>query len=468
MKRAIPSVLLALVLAIAAQTLWGLAAVWAEEIRRSFGPREGKYESLQLLEDGTPVVTTQTYRAGFSKQSMRTLDGRVLPDSEELSVSTAALPLFPGRRERDRVLRLDWQNRIHGFFLEQFGPGESWYAVSEPDGSTKFVGFDMQSRRILGYLGRSGFRDTPPPLDDQFPLTPEFVRDSPESGGNSRRNLEPWRYSSGALRPLLLPLANEVVEIDVAKRKVATVWRGAGVVAAATLASIPTASKRKLRAVVRTGTRLHVLGVDYEEKYAVEIPEVFRHEMFYVTEFTAQGLTTLSGEPQTSVAYLAHLTADGPSEIQAVPLDNPKPDGRPAWPMVAMAMPQPTGLVAGLLVGSPERAASGKAPSWNEAIREEWPRFWPTLLVVAVASAVLAAAAVRRQRRFGLGYGYLWAPFVFVCGVPGWLAYRWHRAWPPLEACPHCGAMAPRDREACFRCGKDFPPPKRESIEIRD
>ena len=468
MKRAIPSVLLALVLAIAAQTLWGLAAVWAEEIRRSFATGESKYESLQLLEDGTPVVTTLTHQAGIANYSVRTLDGRILSDSERATVSGAGNPLSPGPAEARTVPRLDWHNRVHGFFLQQGGSlGESWYAVSAPDGSTHFVGYDLQSKRIVGYLGRSGFGDTPPPREDQFPLTPGFVSFSSQFYPGSYENLEPWR-SSHLVHPLFLPLANEVVAVDLAKRKVATVWRGKGLVDATALFDDPDASKRKLEAVIRTRTRLYVLGADNEEKYAIEIPEILRDKGFYVSEFKENGLTAITREPYASVAYLARLTTDGPSEMLAVPLDSSKPDDRPAWPGVAMAVPQPAGVVAGLLIESHERAESGKAPSWNEAIGEEWPRFWPTLLVVAVASAVLAAAAVRRQRRFGLGYGYLLAAFVFVCGVPGWLAYRWHRAWPPLEACPHCGAMAPRDREACFRCGTPFPPPKRESFEIRD
>ena len=466
MKRAIPSLLFALVLAVAAQALWGVAAIWTTEIFLSFTPKETRQESLQLLEDGTPVVRTHTYRGGISTQSTRTLDGRLLADPLEISAEAFARLLHPGPKNGDEVPRLSWPSRIHGFYLPQGGFGECWYAVSDADGSTRFVGYDMQSKKVIGYLGRSGFRDTPPPRDDQFPLTPQFVAGLNRSSYPGR---EPWTYQSASAPPLLA-LANEVVEVDLAKRKVASIWNGAGAVDTLTLVGDVAASKRKLKAIIQTRTHLHVLGSDYEEKYAVEIPEVFRNDLpyFYVADIKENGLTMMSGNRSDTVAYLAYLTVDSPPKLIEVPLDNPKRDNTMPWAAIGFVTPQPALIVAGLFITSLDRRQSHKTQLWTEAFGELWPHFWPALLVVAVASALLAAAAWRRQRRYGLGYGYGWAAFVFVFGVPGWFAYRWHRAWPPLEACPNCGAMAPRDRESCFRCGKPFPPPRRESIEIRD
>jgi predicted amidophosphoribosyltransferase len=56
--------------------------------------------------------------------------------------------------------------------------------------------------------------------------------------------------------------------------------------------------------------------------------------------------------------------------------------------------------------------------------------------------------------------------FVFILGVPGLLAYRFHRRWPVLEACPACKQDVPHDREACSHCGSEFPRPEPKGTEV--
>ena len=61
-------------------------------------------------------------------------------------------------------------------------------------------------------------------------------------------------------------------------------------------------------------------------------------------------------------------------------------------------------------------------------------------LLIGVISAI---AAYRRQRRFALPGAIGWAIFAFLLGMPGWIAYRFHRAWPVVEECPACDQPAP-------------------------
>jgi hypothetical protein len=93
-------------------------------------------------------------------------------------------------------------------------------------------------------------------------------------------------------------------------------------------------------------------------------------------------------------------------------------------------------------------------------------RTWPSILAVFGLGCAMAPLAYRRQKRFGLPNPAAWAVFAFIFGLPGWIAYRFHRTWPVLEECPACRQPSPRDRESCLDCGKAFPPPPMKGIEV--
>jgi hypothetical protein len=81
-------------------------------------------------------------------------------------------------------------------------------------------------------------------------------------------------------------------------------------------------------------------------------------------------------------------------------------------------------------------------------------------------SAVFAAIAYRRQRALADAGAWIWAVLVFVLGPPGFVGYLAHRRWPAKTPCEHCGAVVPRDRDACRRCGVEFPPPALRGMEV--
>ena len=74
----------------------------------------------------------------------------------------------------------------------------------------------------------------------------------------------------------------------------------------------------------------------------------------------------------------------------------------------------------------PERPAS-------EAIQEildEIPYGIPVSALVALCCAI---ACWRRQTRYGAEWTKTWVVFVFLFGLPAWIAWRVHRRWPPLD-----------------------------------
>jgi hypothetical protein len=475
MKRAVPAapavpalaeLLTALMLAIAMQSIWGVAILWADGLGRALRPPETVLESLVTLRDGTPAVYVRTGRSGVWIYSMRTIEGQPIYGRLD-EVVYSGYPILPASLLRSGEIR--WPNRVHGWRAKRFdrsGPGECWYSVSDPTGSTRFVGFDIESKQLVGYLGRGGFRAASPPPDERFPLSTAFVNSS-FALRNGMTEFEPVARGQD-VDSVPLPVPDGVVEVDFLKRQATSVWKGEGAIDVCVLFDSTGLTHQKAGVAFRTRTDVHVVDKDQRTRTA-EIPEPMRDKGLYVADIAVDGITLVtSGFEYPSVGYIAKVPAVGPPTVLAVPLANTKPDHSPTWPAVGIAVPQPVGLIAEGLVLTNGEEPYTVSSTWSERLAEQWPLFWPTLLVVVLVSTGLAALAWRRQQRHRLGQELLWAGFVLLFGVPGWLAYRWHRAWPPLEACPHCGATAPRDRETCFRCGKPFPPPKRESFEIRD
>ena len=81
-------------------------------------------------------------------------------------------------------------------------------------------------------------------------------------------------------------------------------------------------------------------------------------------------------------------------------------------------------------------------------------------------SAVLAWQTVKLQRKYHRPATRVWATFVFLLGLPGFLAYLVEQRRPKMEACPQCKENVPRDRSACASCHTEFLAPPRLGMEI--
>jgi hypothetical protein len=133
--------------------------------------------------------------------------------------------------------------------------------------------------------------------------------------------------------------------------------------------------------------------------------------------------------------------------------------------LMACAVPAPLGLpIADLyfepLIDQPGRLAA--------AVRSMLESVWPALLALVGVALILALAAWRRARAFGLPAreGAAWAIFVFLLGIPGYAGYRLARRWPPRVECPRCHVPVPRDRRECAWCHAPFPAPAPRGIEV--
>jgi hypothetical protein len=477
------ALLLALILAAAAQPIWSLGASLVATVVAQRGTLPMTSEGVAVLRDGTILIYTSiTESHRYVKSGYRTLDNEPAADPAGENIVAGNL-LYPPRDARSPFTPLPWASRIDGYSIgiQVSGPErEFWYFIHDglENGSGILVGYDVKSKRVIGYIGTKGFSQNPPAPEDRFAVRgDDFAR---HVGARYYKDGTPY-YSQNSLTfeprgdraaPVRLTLPDRVVEIDIPRRLVSTIWQGENVWDVVPLQRLAKSLRsadvgHENRLIVRDDSRLHILAKDRRHDYSVEIPEALRRKIFSVLELADGGVLVgvdSLGRPQTTT--LAWIPKTGPAKIVEVPLDNPVPDS-PHWPTWALAIPSPTALAAVWGIYTEGRYQRGQADSWADALRAEWPRFWPTLLGTLVVSGALARWVRRRQRQFGQGNKNLWAAFVLFLGPAAAVAYLVHRPWPVRELCPACAAMAPRDRDACFHCGADFPAPPARSTDIR-
>ena len=202
------------------------------------------------------------------------------------------------------------------------------------------------------------------------------------------------------------------------------------------------------------------------------IPPAMRKVLFQGYELADGKLLIISdtGTVEKTGQRLIWLAQDGSvareKNIQLAHLvNNASATTQAAWAAVVSA-PMVLAFVLLAALAPLEKLQQGTAETYLDGLGMLLQEAWPAMLIVMAIGAILAVLAYRRQRRYGLPHAAGWGAFIFILGIPGWIADRFHRTWPVLEDCPSCGQPAPRDREACLDCGAPFPPPPPKGIEV--
>lgn len=464
------------------QILWFLALVIGQKTVSSLVA----VNPGQLLVDPSGRLVFEQFDDGEARY--RTTDGKpiVVPD-ENYWLDGVGLAAPLGERGRNR--RLGWSERLSGQ-TEFTRPPVSWYLVHTEisDGQGYLVGYNEVSKAQVGYLGREGFRTTLPPSDQWFsivgPSTRQFARQSTSfrqasgkttfSGPTDRRGGS-YLVSGGAV--WRLDLASRSAEVLFPSTNAASV-SPTPIVKQAPAGEVPAdwtggpfyvLSGAGL--LVRTPTR--VLGVDFQgrQRTSWTIPEKLRGSDFTWYEL-ADG-TALVAELRTDADaetyWMEYHWVDKEGNIvreEEVRFE-PKPAASKKYWTMAAVVPQTFFMTLMSDVALPYLAVEqGLQTDFATAVAQSLADGWMAMLAVCLLSAALACLAYRRQTRFALPGPVAWAFFVFLFGLPGWLAYRWHRRWPVLEACGECRQPAPRDRETCAACGRIFAAPPPVGTEI--
>jgi hypothetical protein len=473
--------ILALILAAALQLGWALIAAWGYEIVESTARQsERVYEGLAIRSDGMPLLVRDHYRGHLhlGRREVTTLDGEAVERESQVYGADFAGP----KAARDESLGRDWVSRLQAYAVQK-EPGEFWYFVHDGqlDGLGYFEGFGAESSRPLGFIGRSGYRADRPPIEDRFRVTPgsllySHYRSWPFGS-------EPWdqfrRVETGRRdRTAYVVARDQVWQVNLSRRTVETIWRGAGAVDIEPIVQLsadarePRDSEAEGHWGLRTLDRLELLNIDKQPAYSVPIPEAIREETFQAYERPGGGVLFVANnrDPYDPHASLYWVSKGGAIEKSREVTLRPNLQRTPEslmWAGVGALIPGSLTLTTAGVIKAWGEVLEGHEPSIGGSLAKRFAALWPTLLVVILLGAALAVLALRRQERFGLGSGVGWAIFVFLFGPAGLLGYLWQRHWAVRGICPSCGAIVPLDREKCLRCGNEFPRPARLGTEIR-
>ena len=160
------------------QVVWFMVLMIGYETITSAWPTRSLGQIL-VSPDGA-VIVQDSSPAGIR---CRTPAGEPVPVRETaiwLQGAYLAAPLD----ERWRMTALHWRSRTAQFSVAL--PPTDWYFMHGPvnEGPGYFVGYDLASKSLVGYLGRHGFRAAPPPQDECWSVAgPPYGRIASSASG---------------------------------------------------------------------------------------------------------------------------------------------------------------------------------------------------------------------------------------------------------------------------------------------
>jgi hypothetical protein len=361
----------------------------------------------------------------------------------------------------------------------------------------------------VGYIGRSGFRSSVPPRDEQFALPniyntqiSPFVASTQSFhtyGLVSYNNLSRSEELNPPQWKAFIAEANRIWEIDLRERSSKVAFDVPDVVSISgylralrstvlnhptdkTAAAEPAASDEnkngkepKYTTVIsiRTDNKMIVYSplASPPRKEFLLPPNIPNNTIQVYWVAPDQLLLNCDGGSWSDGSVRRLLWIDPTGKVQReeeVKLTGWRPDSprATAWAMVGI-VPVAIVWVIGLLVGAPLYMLQYyKATSYMDAVTQAFSFSWPGLIIALLVAAALTWVTIRLQHIYRRSHTNVWATFVFLLGVPGFLAYLVEKGRAKLEACPQCGEIVPRDREACAACNTEFAPPAHVPTEI--
>jgi hypothetical protein len=467
----------------------GIAGAWWDGVQWCMSAienvRTSSYETIALSPDGEPLIqrygqvgTMNSYQA----EQLLTLTG----DPSDVHPQTAyGANYIEGGNRYVPDGPLPWWQRLAG--VNDGGqPATYWYVIHDGHipGRAYGVGYHSKTKAVVGYFARTGFSAKAPPREEWFQMSGEL------RGLTSANNIssEP-RYFS--LESYFLLLADgKLWKIDVARRQVKSLLDCPAAYTLGTTWQIP--DKSQLPVAPAAATEAEPDGEpkmpENTDRVAIRQPDnliVFDKRTGNQMSFPLPASTRDVGIstwvlPDGKLLLFSEFDVETKKPPQLIWLDSEGRIIKEQSPHLAshtgreLPIPEvwkenlraPVPLNKAMLFAFVSYFEGKRAHSFWTGFGIVWKRAWLAALALIPVGVVAAWAAYRRQKRFALPHAGVWAAFAFWFGIPGWIAYRFHRAWPMLDDCPACRQPTPRDRETCLECGASLPAPPLKGIEV--
>jgi hypothetical protein len=483
----------ALVLAAGLTVVWAVALVWIVGIAAALTSRSGRFDQILFTADGTPMIGHHYFDG--RRPEYFTVDGKKYePSDSDPWLGGAAMAVDPPQEEW--AIMKPVAPRMEAFTDGQPFPVD-WFFVQfgEPRRIGFFVGYDRVSRRKVGYLGHSGFQSDEPAGAQAFEIDRALNRPWGSSGliapAGSVNGISPAQYTFQSFSPkpypgripgedLYLISGDRVLRINLRARTVETVLESRGSTYIAKFARTsgrqpavaPEQNLEDALAMRGPGT-ITVLDATGRQDAVYRLPAELsdRPLQFYqLPDRTAVALDRrIDPEKHLETQNLIWFTKEGTITRR---LDGVLSSGdwhtspESAAMSVAFAIPALVGPI-GAAIGYPLGPNyPGSARTYREAFADDLRAMWPAFVIGAVWSVLAVGLYFRRAAKFGEARRVAWIMFLILFGLPGYIGYMLSRRWPARVACLSCGALAPRDRDQCFRCAKELPAPAPNGLEV--
>lgn len=400
--------------------------------------------TFAFLSNGTPIVSDRRTSFNQTVDVLTHLDGSSLSEDEERNrLYQAGIAYYPSNHLRrlpfsgapfeELLSRRDRRLVIHD--PENNSITWQWEFDSDSADSSLLVARHRSNDQALTYVSPDGFSVNRAAHGNGFA--------SPE---HSRTNGELLEFHS----------AGKLIGIDLAKKTVRTITDIDPVSDA--WATFRLSEEAGWRFVVRNSTSFRIFSDRGERLAEFPVPaSVFGTPPLYtlddgtfiVTRYEGRTAEQLPGgnsrgERQLVASWLDETGKTTrtqkfqevftskefePSSFVVATIDNFIEKAA-----AGLALPEPAVLCGGTFFIIPWITSSRRPPGSRNDVAKEIVGQMPYAIPVAVIAGILSAIACwRRQVRYQADWTKTWVVFVFLFGLPAWIAWRVHRRWPPLD-----------------------------------
>lgn len=462
-------------------TVWGVLAVWAVQVGEHVAGFERRSESLFFLNDATPRVLATD---GGDRQYFDLEHRPVSPPADDMVITGVERLHLPACMPiRARWRQHAWDQRIR-WFTDGQSPAMHWYFCSDgrPDGFGYFVGYDSKTNACVGFLGLAGLRAEPLSAEEMIPFGGD-QRGREQRVFNAVQNYDDAAYPMHMFYPMpttpgsvspwdvyVFGRDGRLCHADLRKQTVDTVLDGS--VFRSVGLGDDCREKLLLVPIVRTDDAVMVLEANGRVTKRFPIPDALHGRDLEFVATAGDGVMCWHSPRHslaTEVDYQIYWVSPNGSTREAKTTLRWVGDSVNQPVLFGVEVPVPAVVLGSVAVQRPrELLEHGMAATYGEGLGQAVSEYRPAIAIAFVISLVLAVLCYRRQVRYGARgvERVVWPLFVLVLGLPGWIGYRFGRAWPLLDTCPTCRAAVPRDRAECLRCAADFPGPVLKGTEV--